>query len=112
MPNRSDDRVSLDPQDWEEFRALSHTIIDGTLDYLRDSRERPVWHPMPQAVRSSFDEPLPEEGTGAAGAYGDFKQRVRPYTNGNIHPRFWGWMMGTGTPLSMIAEMLGAAIII
>jgi hypothetical protein len=32
--------------------------------------------------------------------------------NSNIHPRFWGWMMGTGTPLSMIAEMLGAAIII
>lgn len=109
MHNRSDDHVTLDPEDWEEFRALAHTMMDDTLDYLRDLRKLPVWQPMPQAVRNSFDEPLPEEGIGAAGAYGDFKERVRPYTNGNIHPRFWGWVQGTGTPLSMIAEMLGAA---
>src|SRR5260221_12000878 len=65
---------------------------------------------MPQAVRNSFDEPLPQEGIGAGAAYGDFKERVRPYTNGNIHPRFWGWVQGTGTPLGMMAEVLGAAI--
>ncbi len=110
MSNCFDDRVTLDPEDWEEFRALAHTMIDDTLDYLRDLRERPAWQPMPQAVRSSFDEPLPQEGIGAAAAYGDFKERVRPYTNGNIHPRFWGWVQGTGTPLGMMAEMLGAAI--
>jgi len=110
MSNRFDERVTLDPQDWEEFRALAHTMIDDTLDYLRDLRERPAWQPMPQAVRNSFDEPLPQEGIGAGAAYGDFKERVRPYTNGNIHPRFWGWVQGTGTPLGMMAEMLGAAI--
>src|SRR5581483_383304 len=26
------------------------------------------------------------------------------------HPRFWGWVQGSGTPLAMMAEMLGAAI--
>ena len=29
---------------------------------------------------------------------------------GNIHPRFWGWVMGNGTPLGMLAEMLAAGM--
>jgi glutamate/tyrosine decarboxylase-like PLP-dependent enzyme len=29
---------------------------------------------------------------------------------GNIHPRFWGWVIGTGTPSGMLAEMLAAAM--
>jgi len=37
-------------------------------------------------------------------------QNVLPYPNGNIHPRFWGWVQGTGTPLAMLADMLASAI--
>jgi glutamate/tyrosine decarboxylase-like PLP-dependent enzyme len=29
---------------------------------------------------------------------------------GNIHPRFWGWVEGTGTPFCMLAEMLAAGV--
>jgi len=32
------------------------------------------------------------------------------YPMGNIHPRFWGWVMGNGTPLGMLADMLAAGI--
>jgi aromatic-L-amino-acid/L-tryptophan decarboxylase len=32
------------------------------------------------------------------------------YTNGNLHPRFFGWVQGNGTPLGMMADMLAAAI--
>ena len=35
---------------------------------------------------------------------------VLPYPTGNIHPRFWGWVMGTGTPTGMLAEMLAAGM--
>src|SRR5262249_48153806 len=28
----------------------------------------------------------------------------------NIHPRFWGWVQGNGTPLGMMADMLAAGI--
>jgi glutamate/tyrosine decarboxylase-like PLP-dependent enzyme len=43
-------------------------------------------------------------------AYDDFVRRVRPYTNGNLHPRFFGWVQGNGTPLAMMADMLASAI--
>jgi len=35
---------------------------------------------------------------------------VLPHPMGNIHPRFWGWVIGTGTPFGMLAEMLAAGM--
>ena len=39
-------------------------------------------------------------------AYQDFQDLVLPYPKGNIHPRFWGWVDGTGTVFGAFAEML------
>jgi aromatic-L-amino-acid decarboxylase len=103
--------MSLDPTDWDEFRALAHRMVDDMLDHLSTLREQPAWRPMPPAVRRALmTEPLPRDGGGAAAAYDDFVTNVMPYTNGNIHPRFWGWVQGNGTPLGMMADMLAAGI--
>jgi len=101
---------TLDPPDWEEFRKLAHAILDDTIHYLATVRERPVWQPLPDRVAASFSEPLPIEGAGAAATYAEFLEKIRPYPNGNHHPRFWGWVQGTGTPLAMLAELLAAAM--
>jgi len=101
---------TLDPQDWEEFRKLGHRMLDDTIDYLASRREQPVWQPMPDSVRDSFRAPLPTEGEGSDRTYSEFLEKIRPYPNGNNHPRFWGWVQGTGTPLAMLAEMLATAM--
>jgi aromatic-L-amino-acid decarboxylase len=101
---------TLDPADWEEFRRFAHGVIDDTVGWLATLRERAAWQEMPEAVRGSFDEALPIKGAGAERAYAEFVERVRPYPNGNLHPRFWGWVQGTGTPLAMIADMLASAL--
>jgi aromatic-L-amino-acid/L-tryptophan decarboxylase len=101
---------TLDPQDWEEFRAFSHKVLDDTITHLATLRDRPAWQPMPAHVRTSFTEPLPMDPAGAERAYAEFVERIRPYPNGNLHPRFWGWVQGTGTPLAMLADMLASAL--
>ena len=101
---------TLDPADWEEFRRFAHGVIDDTVAWLASLRERAAWTEMPAGVRASFDEALLIEGAGVERAYAEFVERVRPYPNGNLHPRFWGWVQGTGTPLGMIADMLAAAL--
>jgi aromatic-L-amino-acid decarboxylase len=101
---------TLDPADWEAFRALAHRMVDDTLDHLASLRDRPAWQPMPPAVRDGFDEPLPCGGEGEAAAYAQFRERILPYPNGNLHPRFWGWVQGNGTPLGMMADMLASAM--
>ncbi len=102
--------LTLDPQSWDEFRTLGHRMIDDMVDYLASVRERPVWQPFPDAVRARLAEPLPHEGTPAEAVYEQFKRDVLPYPPGNIHPRFWGWVIGTGTPLAMLADMLASGM--
>ncbi|HEX7960429.1 MAG TPA: pyridoxal-dependent decarboxylase [Terriglobales bacterium] len=101
---------TLDPQDWTELRELGHRMLDDMLDYLQTVRERPVWKPLPKELTQEFDKPLPVEPEGIEQAYNDFVEHVLPYPLGNIHPRFWSWVCGTGTPGGMLAEMLAAGM--
>jgi aromatic-L-amino-acid/L-tryptophan decarboxylase len=101
---------SLDPEDWDELRSLGHRMVDDLLTYLQTVRDRPVWRPIPADVRSFFKGPVPRKPEGAERAYTDFREQVLPHPMGNIHPRFWGWVMGTGTPLGALAEMLAAGM--
>ena len=101
---------TLDPQDWPSFRALAHRMVDDMLDHLSTLRDQPAWREMPREVRESFRSDVPRHGVGDAAAYDAFVKRVMPYTCGNIHPRFWGWVQGQGTPLGMMADMLAAGI--
>jgi glutamate/tyrosine decarboxylase-like PLP-dependent enzyme len=101
---------SLDPADWAEFRALAHRAVDDMLDHLQSLRDRPVWQPPPAEVIARFQQPLPREPQGAAGAYRDFRAWVQPWQMGNTHPRFWAWFMGNGTPFGALAEFLAATL--
>ena len=104
------DTRSLDPQNWDELRALAHAMLDQAFDHQQHVRRRPVWQPIPQQVKSAIVEPLPQEPQGAASVCRDLSERILPYTTGNTHPRFFGWVHGTGTPGGIIAEMMAAAI--
>ncbi len=101
---------TLDPADWDAMRALGHRMVDDMLDYLEALRERPVWQPIPESIRAALRAPLPLEPLGAEAAYEAFRETVLPHPMGNIHPRFWGWVMGNSTPFGMLAEMLAAGM--
>jgi glutamate/tyrosine decarboxylase-like PLP-dependent enzyme len=83
-------------------------MVDEMLEYLRTVRERPVWRPMPDEAKARMRLPLPHEPSQPADVYADFLRDVLPYPMGNIHPRFWGWVIGTGTPLGALADFLAA----
>jgi len=111
MTDREQDIPPLDPADWEQYRALAHRMVDESLDHLRDIRQRPTWQPMPAEVRKHLaEQPLPRVGIGDAAAYEEFLSFIRPYPNGNIHPRFWGWVMGTGTPQAAMSDFLSSVM--
>jgi len=101
---------TLDPQDWDAMRLLGHRMVDDMMDYLQTIRDRPVWQPIPSEVRAHFNEPLPQQPQGPAQPYQEFLETVLPYNLGTSHPRFWGWVCGTGTPLAMLADLLASAI--
>jgi glutamate/tyrosine decarboxylase-like PLP-dependent enzyme len=101
---------SLDPKDWEGLRSLGHRMLDDMLDFLSTLRETPAWQPVPPSVKDHFRGPLPTEPQDVAAVYQEFVEDVLPYTNGNRHPRFWGWVQGNGTALGMLADMLASGM--
>jgi aromatic-L-amino-acid/L-tryptophan decarboxylase len=102
--------TSLDPQDWSEFRALAHRMLDETIDGIANVRVRPVWQPIPEDVRAAFRADLPREASDLAEVYREFAEHVAPYATGNVHPGFMGWVHGGGTAVGMLAEMLAAGL--
>lgn len=102
--------TSLDPSDWDALRAQSHKMLDDMLNHMRDLRQRPVWQPIPQGVRDLFHETLPTAPSDMALVHEHFMRDVLPYSIGNAHPGFMGWVQGGGTPVGMMAEMLAAGL--
>ncbi len=107
---KPDTEQSLDPENWEEMRQLGHAMVDDVIDYLRNIRERPVWSAMPKDAKQQFEQGLPYQPIDANEVYADFMKYILPYNKGNVHPRFWAWVQGTGTPVSVFADMLAAAM--
>ncbi len=101
---------TLDPQDWDAIRAQGHRMLDDMLDYVANVRERPVWQPIPDAVRARFRAELPREASELGDVYSEFTDFIAPYATGNVHPGFMGWVHGGGTAVGMLAEMLAAGL--
>lgn len=104
------DNPSLDPRDWEAFRAAAHASLDRILDYTRCISDRPVWQKMPDALRNEFSAPLPRKSAGLTQVVAEFERLILPYATGNVHPRFMGWVHGGGNPAGMVGEMLAAGL--
>ena len=109
-PLRPEASETLDPKNWDELRAQAHRMLDDMIDYIASVRDRPVWQPIPDAVRARFREQLPREASDLGEVYRTFADFVAPYATGNVHPGFMGWVHGGGSAVGMLAEMLAAAL--
>jgi aromatic-L-amino-acid/L-tryptophan decarboxylase len=101
---------TLDPQNWGDIRALGHRMLDDMIDYAANIRNRPVWQPIPDHVRAHFRAALPRSASELGDVYREFADFIVPYTTGNVHPGFMGWVHGGGTAVGMLAEMLAAGL--
>lgn len=106
----SDQERSLDPADWQSLRELGHRVFDDMIDYLKDVSDRPVWSPVPDASKVLFEERVPRAGMDQHKVYEQIREHILPYPTGNIHPRFWSWVGGTGTPAQLIADLVASAM--
>ena len=101
---------SLDPDDWEDLRRLGHRAFDDMIEYLQTIRDRPAWQPLPAAARQLFNEEVPRTSTPQDEVYAQIHEHILPYPTGNIHPRFWSWVGGTGTATQLIADLVASAM--
>lgn len=100
---------SLDPRDFETFRADAHRLLDACLDHVQDARSRP-WRPVDAAARAALGPALPQTGIGEAQLARELAEQVLPFNTGNTHPRFFGWVNGTGLAAGLLADITASAM--
>ena len=98
---------NLDPEDWGNYRRAAHDLLDACIDRLATAGDHP-WQSLPEEVRVSYAlDGLPR---GEAALAQELAAQVLPYGTGNTHPRFWGWVHGTGLASGVMAEMVAATM--
>lgn len=110
MPTSPKKDLTLDPENWDQMRQLGHQMIDDLFDYWQSIRDQKIWKPIPSEVKEFLDQPIPEQGQDPAEVYEEFKHYIFPYNKGNVHPLFFAWIQGTGTPMGVLADLLASGM--
>lgn len=108
-PSADVPNASLDPQDWGPLRLQGHRMLDDMFDHLQGLREGPLWRAPPDRLSGPASR-LPREPSDLSQVHASFLRDVLPYSSGNAHPGFMGWVQGGGAPVGMLAEMLAAGL--
>jgi aromatic-L-amino-acid/L-tryptophan decarboxylase len=104
------DRARWEPSA-DEIRRLGHRVVDLVADHLSGLPDGPVFRPFPnEQAREMLDEPLAVAGQNADAILDRIAEQVLPFPFGNGHPRFAGWVNGPPVVLSVLVEMLAAAL--
>lgn len=101
---------TLDPENWEDYKALAHQMVDDIFQFLISLNDQPVWQKTPEYVKDSFKQKLPQEKCGIDKIYEEFQEKILPFRKGNIHPRFFSWVEGNGSITGVLADMLASAM--
>jgi len=97
----------------EEFRALGHRLVDRLAAFLESVPARPGAPDLTAAearARVQADAPLPQEGTAAAPLLDAAAELLMNGCRLNVHPRSWGYVIGTPAPIGILADFLAAAV--
>jgi aromatic-L-amino-acid decarboxylase len=103
-------QYTLDPENWDNLEALGIQMVKDMLSYLKNIKQTPAWNHIDQKTKSGFQQHIPLQPSPAEDVYHRFNHDVLPYPTGNLHPRFWAWADGNGTPFTMLTEMLAAGM--
>ena len=103
--------VTLDPENWDELRALGHRMLDDMMTRLETIRE--ISYQFNWPTKDEIDKitvPLPTQGEGEEKVYELFKETIMNHSLVHVKPNFWGVVAGTGSPYGMLAEMLTGGV--
>jgi aromatic-L-amino-acid/L-tryptophan decarboxylase len=102
--------LAIDPED---FRVMGRAIVDRVADLLESLPGRPVTTAAtPADVREKLraDRPLPDRGTAPAELLNRATDLLFENSLFNGHPRFWGYITASATPIGILGELLAAAV--
>ena len=96
----------------DEFRRAGHALVDAIADFYASLPERPVTRAeAPAEVRALLDDtPLPDQGRPAGELLEHTAQLLFDHSLHNGHPRFFGYITSSATPLGALGDLLAASV--
>jgi aromatic-L-amino-acid decarboxylase len=103
--------VTLPDLSTEGFARTLARVSQLAVEYLRALPEREAFRRPPDDVVRRFEAaPLPAHGAPAEDILRDIERDVLPYSLGIGHPRWWGYIRASASPLGMAADLLAATM--
>lgn len=95
-----------------EFRAVGYRLIDTIVDFIDTIEERPVTsgETPNQIQRILGNVSLPENGTSVSELFYKTSNLLLNHSLLNGHPKFFGYITSSPTPIGALADLLAAAI--
>jgi aromatic-L-amino-acid/L-tryptophan decarboxylase len=102
------DNLDMNP---EAFRKLGYEVIDEITAYYRSIRERRIiTAASSRDIEALFRESLPETGEEPESIIADWKARLLPHATHLGSPRYFGFVNGSGTMMSVLAAALATSV--
>ena len=101
--------IDIAPQ---EFRRIGHKLVDDVATFLEGIGARPVAPgKLPSEVRALLGErDIPENGADPATILAEATELLFANSTFNGHPRFFGYITASATPIGILSEMLAATV--
>lgn len=95
----------------KEFKELGYKVVDMIADYYASINQIPVFPGNTSSqVEQVFNEALPEKPQHPADIIDEWKTKILPNTTNIGSPRYFGFVNGSGTMISTLAEALAASV--
>ena len=101
--------MTLDPDNWDELETQAKLTLDAAFAHWKNAGEGRVWTPFPDKLKDALTFGVPRHGMELSDIRSALVDLI-PYGVGNTHPRFFGWVHGSGDPNGILAEIVAAAI--
>src|SRR5438045_9676227 len=106
-------RTSVAEMTPRQFRDAGHQLVDQIAEFLSTIGERPVAPastPREMRARIGGEAALPDSGADAATLLRDAAELLFEKSTFNGHPRFFGYITSSASPIGALADMLAATI--
>lgn len=109
---RSSDSSPFDPDlSPDAFRELGYRAVDVLADHFATLDEKRVYPAAdPETIAAAFDGPLPASGEDPEAILDAFEADVLPNATHNTSPRYYGFVMGSGSMIGALADALAAGL--
>lgn len=110
--DKPSNRISPAEISRDDFKRLGHQLIDTLADFYNTIRERPVTTgETPKQIQTILGAAsLPENGTPAPELFAKTTDLLLNHSLFNGHPKFFGYITASPTPIGALADLLASAI--